>query len=326
MQQFTGPLFIVGMPRSGTKLLRDLINQHPQVKIPEIESHVIPYFIKKFGDPPSFQNADNVNNFIEEFKKTSFYWNFKIKNITIDSEQLRRVASSKSWPEIFEYILRFYAPSSTEQNFIWGDKTPGYINHITLLSEVFPGAKFIHIIRDPRDYCLSVKKAWGKSIYRAAHRWNVTIHNIRKEVEKLKDQYLEVRYEDLLTNPKSTLTKICGFIGCDFNSSMLRLAKPAENLGDAKGSTEIVTVNMNKYLKAFNSSQIARIEEITFPVLKELNYPVTSKTLTHKSINKRLLKLLYIYDSFKTFTFHVKEKGLFTGISYTLNHKIRSSW
>jgi len=51
---FFGPLFIIGMPRSGTKLLRDLMNQNPKIGIPAAETHFIPFMIKKFGDPPNF--------------------------------------------------------------------------------------------------------------------------------------------------------------------------------------------------------------------------------------------------------------------------------
>ena len=54
---FLGPVFIVGMPRSGTTLMRALLNQHPRVSLALTESHFIPYFIKSFGDPPPLEYA-----------------------------------------------------------------------------------------------------------------------------------------------------------------------------------------------------------------------------------------------------------------------------
>mgnify|MGYP000529984615 CR=1 FL=1 len=57
--KFKGPLFIVGMPRSGTKLLRDLLNQHPKIHIAEIETHFLPFWFsqwKEFGDLSEKEN------------------------------------------------------------------------------------------------------------------------------------------------------------------------------------------------------------------------------------------------------------------------------
>src|SRR5690606_34430729 len=58
---------------------------------------------------------------------------------------------------------------------IVGDKTPEYITRVPLLAQLFPRAKFVHIMRDPRDYVVSIRKAWGKSLPRAAQRWKIWI-------------------------------------------------------------------------------------------------------------------------------------------------------
>ncbi len=167
---FLGPLFIVGMHRSGTKLLRNLLNQHPQISIPTIESCFIPYLINKFGNSPQFED-DNLTD-------------------------------RTSWSEIFEVIFKFYIPQSKNKNVIWGDKTPQYLPRIKLLKRLYPKAKFIHIIRHPGDYCISAKKAWGKSIYRSANSWRHEIEKAREVGGGLGDDYLEVFYENLVENPE----------------------------------------------------------------------------------------------------------------------------
>ena len=69
---FSGPLFIIGMYRSGTKLLRILLNQSPRIIIPVVESCFIPYLINKFGDSPQFENDNEFQNFYKSLTKTSF--------------------------------------------------------------------------------------------------------------------------------------------------------------------------------------------------------------------------------------------------------------
>ena len=71
---YRGPVFIIGMPRSGTKLLRDVLNRNAKVAIMEIESHFIPYMVHVFGDPPEF-GSGGMNSFIHTFKRTTFYLN-----------------------------------------------------------------------------------------------------------------------------------------------------------------------------------------------------------------------------------------------------------
>src|SRR5690606_39213043 len=134
---------------------------------------------------------------------------------------------------VFEPIFRFYAPPNRNENFIWGDKTPGYLNQLPLIKAVFPEAKFIHIIRDPRDYSLSVEKAWNKNAFRAAERWRYNIEKARSSTHHFMKDYQEIKYEALLSNPRKELEKICQFLECTYSPMMESLPLPAENLGAA---------------------------------------------------------------------------------------------
>src|SRR4051794_28172751 len=73
MNNFQGPIFVVGMPRSGTKLLRDLLNQHSRISIPEVETHFLPLFIKKYGKDFNF-NSDRKEELFNDFYKTPFFY------------------------------------------------------------------------------------------------------------------------------------------------------------------------------------------------------------------------------------------------------------
>ena len=322
---FKGPLFIIGMPRSGTKLIRDILNRHPNIGIPVIESHFIPYMIRKFGNPPNLAPEGEFDRFYGEFSNTSFFWDAQALGKSIPKEYLRKRVDLSSWSSILETILRFYSPKKETDGFIWGDKTPGYLNHMKLLKKLFPQARFLHIIRDPRDYALSVKKTWGKSLYRAADTWRYTIQSAKSVGQKIGEDYQEVHYEELITKPEEVLLEICKFLECEFTPAMLTLDQPAEDYGDTRGSQEIVSNNLGKYKNELNSMIIKRIEEIVYPIAKLLGYTL-HYACRHKPLNPIHLKILNLYDGWASVNFHIHERGMILGLMYFIHHHKTSSW
>lgn len=323
--EFSGPLFIVGMPRSGTKLLRDLLNRHPKIGIPIVESHFIPYMIRKFGWEPEIRTKSDLKNFYQEFTLTTFFWNTKELGQVLTLEELQQCADLSSWSSIFEFILKFYASTNKDDGFIWGDKTPGYINYLYLLKTLYPQARFVHIYRDPRDYALSVKNAWGKSIFRAGYVWKLSLESAREAGLKIGGDYKEIKYEELLSSPEDVLTNLCDFIDCQFLPEMLTLERPSENYGNAKGYTKILEDNFGKYKEHLPNNSQKRLEEIVYPLATELGYKMEFGT-HHKPLNFFQLKILNIYDGLASVNFHIKEKGIIQGIQYFILHHIKSSW
>ena len=314
--RFTGPLFIIGMPRSGTKLLRDLLNQNPSIGIPPAETRFIPYMIKRFGNPPSFgDNDDEFDRFYKELRKTTFWWWMKSYGPVLSKDHIEQSADRKSWSSIFEVILRFYAPSGRSECFIYGDKSPTYLCHIRFLKEIFPEARFLHIIRDPRECCLSAKKVWGKNLYRTAEIWRRSLEVARLDGCKFSEEYMEVLYEILIDDPKKVMRSICNFLGCEFTPAMIELSKPSENLGDTKGQARIVKQNKRKYIRELSPSEIRHIEEIVYPVAKSIPYKL-EYDIGFKPLNPLILNILKLYDGLAMIKFNIYEKGLLQGIAY----------
>lgn len=321
---FNGPLFIIGMPRSGTKLLRDLLNQNPNIGIPTNETHFIPTMIKRFGNPPNFNLDTEYNRFFKSLRNTIFWKTMKTNVSEMTKDDLKKYADITSWNSIFEVILKYYAPSGRTENFIWGDKSPTYTNNYLLMKEIFPNSKFIHIIRDPRDCCLSAKKTWGKNIYRTAEVWRQWLINVRENGLGSEENYLEVLYEDLISNPEDTVRNICNFIPCKYTREMIELKKPSENLGDTKGQIIIVKQNIKKYVKGLMPKEIKRIEEIVNPVMKQLPYQFEFN-VTYKPVNKFILFLLTIYDGIAMIKFNIRDKGVLNGMIHYYQLLIDSS-
>ena len=242
MSIFQGPLFIVGLSRSGTKLLRDLLNGHPLIAIPALESHFLPSFTNQYDGKP----LDNqwYQAFYSNFKRTTFYWHMANQGIILTGTDLR-AAGCENLTEIFEYIFRFYASAGPES--IWGDKTPAYLGHMQSLKALFPSSRFLHIIRDPRDRVLSANKAWGKNIYLAAENTTLALTPARQKKGSLGHDYKEVFFETLINQPESVLKEICEFLDCVYDPQMLQLSQPVENLSDKKNSVSIDTSNTGKF-------------------------------------------------------------------------------
>jgi hypothetical protein len=323
---FLGPVFIVGMPRSGTTLMRALLNQHPRVGLALTESHFIPYFISTFGDPPPFHTRDEVELFIKRFHQTVFYQNLSQQGYVFAAEDLYQHARLDSWASIFEVILRHFSPRPHRADSIWGDKTPGYLNHIPLLKQLYPEARFIHIIRDPRDYCLSARQSWGKNIYRAAHRWQVTLNKARRVGQTLGDAYLEVTYESLLGHTEHVMGRMAEFLGCDYHPDMAQIGLSPEDTGSTTGQYGIVKDNMNKYRQHLSQQEIKRIEEIVCNCTVELDYQLENK-VSYRPLSQWHLLAYKLYDGIPTLRHHVfLSKSVCKGVKRLFSHYSTSSW
>ncbi|MCC6456093.1 MAG: sulfotransferase [Caldilineaceae bacterium] len=311
---FCGPLFIVGRPRSGTKLLRTLLNEHLDVSIPPAETHFIVPAIKRYGLQPRLDGGHRFEKFYAELAGSTFYRNMKSMGKILSKAQLQS-ADLSSWASICEVILKFYGPKGLEHAALWGDKTPSYLTHMALLKRAFPAARFLHILRDPRDYCLSMLKVWGRNSLLSAELWRNDIQAARQVGEQLGEDYAEIRFEKLLSAPEETLRAVCAFVGIDYLPAMVNMSLPSENLGDATGQRRIVDSNQQKYLSQFAPDTVRRIEEIVYPLAIELGY--TPCFATHFSpLYPTETIFLRFQDGMAWTKFHFDEKGIRQGLAY----------
>ena len=276
MPSFSGPVFIVGMPRSGTKLLRELLNSHSSIFIPPYETELYPFIVSIWEQYGDLSNYDNFLQFYNNVSKLPYFIYCKKEGKRIDAETWYQFCRNNFIdfipPNIFEALVRHDTGTLTRTTCIWGDKSPTYLKHISLLKSHYPKARFIHIVRDVRDYCLSVNKAWGKNMFRACQRWVDDVSEARSAGANFSSDYLELRYEDLLSDPEFELRLICSFLGISFEDSMLNLTESPEQVGDTKGKKEIVKSNQKKYLKQMSTKTINKLELISGDLLRSLGY------------------------------------------------------
>ena len=191
------------------------------------------------------------------------------------------------------------------------------------LKAAFPSARFIHIIRDPRDYCLSNRKTWGKSILRAAEAWRESVTSACAAGRELGADYIEVHYEALLDEPEATLRPVCSFLGCPFDPAMLQLSAPSENLGDTKNVARIVTDNKRKYRAELSEREIRRVEEIVLPAARDVGYPTDSADVSFKALGRLERSLYAMHDAWATLRFRVGAHGLGRGLRFLYERHVR---
>ena len=234
--------FIVGVSRSGTTLLRLMLDAHPDLAIPP-ETHFIPSLNAQIG----------MKNFFSIVTSATTWGDFHIDNDVFKS------ALNKMNPfSVTEGLRSFYRLYGDKygKRYI-GDKTPPYVLSMDFIQCLLPEARFIHVIRDGRDVALSQRGLWfgpGDNIETAAEFWLSRIQRARQQAPLLK-HYLEVRFEQLILNPADVLIHICKFLEIPFSEKMLtyhvNADKRLDELGDRYNSDGSVRVKKEDLLSLF---------------------------------------------------------------------------
>jgi Sulfotransferase family len=262
--------FIVGSARSGTTLLRLILNAHPQVAVPP-ESR----FITEL-----WRGEDEVHT-QDLLQRLADHRLFQVWGLDIEEVKAELGSSPrKPYAEIIEAAYRAWAKSKGK--IMYGDKTPRYIENIPLLSRLWPEAKFIHQIRDGRNVVLSYADVpFGpKTLGKAADLW-------RRRVEKgLVDgrplgahRYIEVRYEEFVEYTPNMTKKLCDFLGIDFHSDMLDYVEKSRTDVLPRAArynpnvTKPPTASLRSWENQMPDDQVAMFEAVAGDTLDMLEYP-----------------------------------------------------
>lgn len=216
------PFFIVGFQRSGTTLLRMMLNEHPLIAIPHDSAELWPKYRGRVGQYNALRDSDDAVRMIEDLLHEP-----RIKAWGVELSQSELLASPlpRSFGEVMARFHEVYARARGKR--VWGDKNTGTLVELDELNALFPSARFVHLIRDGRDCALShvgsVYTYGYENVLRVAEEWRDQVGLCRKMGRMLpRDRFLEVRYEDLVTAPSVVLEQICRFLGVDYSDQMLR--------------------------------------------------------------------------------------------------------
>lgn len=193
------PAFIVGSVRSGTTLLRLMLDHHPELAFHfEFE-----FAVDQIGADGTLPPLSDYHDYLSQHRV------FLLSQGEIDPQL--------DYPQLVHSFLE----QKRERD---GKKYLGATvhHHFDRIPYVWPNAKFIHLLRDGRDVGKScMQMTWAGNMYLGVQRWiDAELSWQRLQPQLAADQHLEVRYEDLIRAPEDTLTSICEFLGLQFDSAM----------------------------------------------------------------------------------------------------------
>jgi len=298
-------IFIVGCPRSGTTLLRDILISDNRIAIPDEELQIVPAIIECL-------KSDSNPELLSLLKRSPFgYFNpeFDFKKIKIAGQNLE-----EKWINLFSQLT-----NNTKAQ-VYGDKTPENYRHFKLLLECFSSAKFLFIIRDPRDVVMSLRKAWGKSYLFAVKKWQTAYRELNLNSQRA-DIYL-ISYEELLENPEESINQIGDWLECETlgEGALSNFVQSKEIYGDSKGIKGVVSSNTKKYYQSCPRFVHYSIEHILEKQMADSGYP---RDFSQR--NNLLLFQFYLYSLYdvpasliRTVLSQIKSKGAINGIKYKL--------
>lgn len=272
----SSPLFVVSAPRSGSTLLRLILDTHPDIAVPPpgwLFDLVFPY-LYSYG---SLNNDANFLALAEDILATPTVQKWPL---TITAAELAAAAEEKSFAGLYAALHMAYAKLGNKRR--WGEKTPRNAFWIDEIHALFPDARFIHIVRDGRDMAIDISDSvlLPYSVYSGANLWQRYVLAIRESMRRLPaSSFIEIRYEDLCADPEATIRKLCGFVGEDFAPAMLapNRTKSAEMWSShplhAKTSEPISTKYCEMYKTRLPRPDVAALEALIGDTLKLFGYP-----------------------------------------------------
>jgi hypothetical protein len=212
------PVVILGVSRSGTTLLKEMLDRHPDLAIPS-ES----YFICQLWD--RHRAEVEADGFAADLARLE-----RIAAWGVDPAEVRaRLPARAPFSEAVRAIYACYAEARGCRRF--GDKTPLYMQRLACVGRAFPDARYVHIVRDGRDACLSFLAmrrrprfnfSRPRGVAGFAAQWHMEITDARAfGASHAGERYLELRYEDLVGDPRAQLRRVCAFLALDFDEAML---------------------------------------------------------------------------------------------------------
>jgi hypothetical protein len=243
---------IVGVARSGTTLLRLMLDARRDLSIPP-ETGFIPALAQLHSQGEELRR--------EVFRTITSAPTWEDCNLSADTfwGALQELAPFTT-ADAVRTFYRLYAERHGKRR--WGDKTPLYCLHLDTIQSVLPEARFLHIIRDGRDVALSVKGLWfapGNHVATIARDWCSRVETARRLGQRCR-HYLEIRYENLVTQPVIELRRACAFLELAYDPRMERYFTGArQRLEEVKtrrnaDGTIVITQGERLFIHRFTSS------------------------------------------------------------------------
>jgi len=304
------PIFIIGTERSGSNLLRVILTAHSKIWIPHP-----PHFMNYFGDLQygDLSNTKIQKKVLQNMLRLVRYHIFPWTEHTLNPKEIQNNIKHPSMFGITAAIYEHVLPQT--QKSIWGCKSTFMIAHIPAIKELYPQARFIFLVRDPRDVSLSSKTSVFSPCHPllSARLWNAQQKLGLEAMKEYPESFHLLQYEDLLQDNQGTLEKLCAFLELELEPQMFAFFEQKEASKGAKLSESwkntgkpIKKNNHGKWRTQLSPSEIGDVESQCFDTMQIFGYqpttelPSTNAPYRQKRIDRKE-KLLQAYVEYKSF-------------------------
>jgi hypothetical protein len=270
-------LFILGCARSGTTLLHRIVDAHPEIAI-TTEMHWITRHFKS-------RNGLATPELVSELTGHKRFAQFEIPRE--EFEGLLGSGEAVPYPTFLNRVFGLYGKIKDKP--LVGNKTSGYLRRIPTFHALWPEARFVHIIRDGRDVCLSVlnwKKAertagryasWEEDpVSTTALWWERKVRKGREDGAALgPGLYHETLYEELVDDPERECKRLCEFLGVSYDEAMIRFHEGRERVEPGRGAKSAwlrVTSGLRDWRTEMRTGDVECFEAAAGDLLEELGY------------------------------------------------------
>ena len=285
-------MFVVGSVRSGTTLVRLILDHHSQIHgIGEFETAVSQ---AKGTDWPDLQE---FYHFLETDRQSLAH------NFDIDR--------SLSYEGLIHSFLEQKQASYT------GTISLGAVHsRFDLLPSLWPNARYIHVVRDPRDVARScVKMGWAGNVFTGAETWREAETRwdlLRAQTDE--PRRMEVRYERFVSDPREVCTEICNFLGVDFEPAML-----TSEASSTYGETD--DRYANQWRGKLAHREVGWVEAQCAELMKSRGYELMSAP---ESLPRYQVASLRIHSRLARIVFNVEKFGFWLWLRWVVMKRL--SW
>ncbi len=266
----TSPVFIIGYGSSGTTIFSQLVRRYLKISFGTESQFIHRYFnrLHTYGD---LREDGNLRRLIADIGSERCFSRWAKFGFAVDENRIFDNVKARTYRGVLESF--FGALASHQSMTRWGDKTPEDVYHLDVVRQLFPDAKYVHLVRDGRDVALSVfGRYFGpKNAFCAARVWKDAICRIQQFAKTVdRDQILEVRYEDLLSDPATVFARLIQFLKIADDDNRLRTSIESTIKGDLKES------NSYKWKTGLTAKQRQIFERVAGHELRQYGYETDS--------------------------------------------------
>jgi hypothetical protein len=262
------PIFIVGGPRSGTTLMRNMLNRHPAIAICR-ETEFFHWVYERRRTFGSLNDLGNRRCAVTQYLATQRIHRMRVDLIALEETLLQEATSYQA---MFLSLMRFFAHAHGKRR--CGEKTPHNGLITDMLYQWYPGAAVIHMLRDPRDAVASMlRMPWApKNVVSNTKTW--LRFNQGAWRSRHRGKYLLVRYEELIAQPEPQLKRICEFVEEEYSPAMLvpNWDPAADLFWFQRAEQPVTTERLGKWREELTPSQVALIEWVVGRDMQTFGY------------------------------------------------------